>query len=160
LNPIRITHKVSAKAREENQRLDTSIKARIARLGGSLNGQNLYLDSKGDPTTKKPTPAKSKHKFDLTKRRQLREEKTKPKSKIKTGRGTTILGHPATSVIRWMGKNKWKKSEVEKAVKALADGPVAALTIPTAWNHGRKGVRSIPKLTKTQIQQLRKAGGK
>lgn len=156
LNPIRVTPAVREKARNESDRLTLRMKHMVAKTLGKYNGDRLYFDKQGNVTTINPDIIKQiiiKPKLDLSKRKKLRDRRANPK----TGRGVTILGIPSTSVIRWMGKHNWKKEEVMRVVEKLANGPVASLTIPTAMNHGKRGYRSIPKITLVQVKQLRDA---
>lgn len=71
-----------------------------------------------------------------------------------SGRGATILGVPATGVVRWMGKRGW---DAERACRVVAAFGVdlAVSTVRTQLGAGAKGERGGPAtLTAQQIALL------
>lgn len=64
-----------------------------------------------------------------------------------------LMGHAATSVVRWMGARGWSYSAVRDTL-ACYDITLAEATIRTMLYNGRKGEQSIPTLTEQQSQEL------
>lgn len=70
-------------------------------------------------------------------------------------RGKAVLfDQPATSILRWMGKNKFTVENAKEAFKNYNIKGVADGTFGTAISHGKRGERSLPKLTKDQEKEL------
>lgn len=87
---------------------------------------------------------------------QVAKENTPPKQEGE-GKRDLFFGHPATSVIRWMGKEGWSFEDAQK-VLAHHNISVAGGTIRTQLLCGRKGMRGDPaKLSKAQIAELNEA---
>jgi hypothetical protein len=73
---------------------------------------------------------------------------------------TSILGHPTTRVLNWMGKNGFTFAQAKKAVNNLCSGSVADSTIGTGLSDGKNPKYSKPvSLTADQEKQLRDAAG-
>ena len=71
-----------------------------------------------------------------------------------TGRGATILGVPATGVVRWMGKQGWDAARACRVVAAFGVD-LAVSTVKTQLGAGAKGERGGPAaLTSEQIALL------
>jgi hypothetical protein len=71
-----------------------------------------------------------------------------------SGRGATILGVPATGVVRWMGSKGW---DAERACRVVASFGVdlAVSTVRTQLGAGAKNERGGPaQLTPEQVQEL------
>lgn len=70
-----------------------------------------------------------------------------------------ILGHSATSVIKWMGKNNWPLSKATAVVNELATGRVSKSTISTGLNDGRhpRWSEGTAELSIAEIQTLEEA---
>lgn len=71
-----------------------------------------------------------------------------------SGRGATILGVPATGVVRWMGKAGWDADRACRVVAAFGVD-LAVSTVRTQLGAGAKGERGGPAaLTTEQIALL------
>lgn len=67
----------------------------------------------------------------------------------------TVLGHPLSGVVRWVGANtKATPSQVKAMLVKLGATLPSPHTITTQLQHGRKGTLGIPALPATTTQQL------
>jgi hypothetical protein len=71
----------------------------------------------------------------------------------------TVLGHSASSALRWMGSQGWTLEEATSAVAALGQGgQVAPATISTGLSDGRSGKWGKPAdVTAAQAKELKAA---
>lgn len=87
------------------------------------------------------------------------ERQAKAEKKSTNGQRASffIFDHPATNVIRWMGKNDFSYDETMAAFKALKITKLPTEgTIRSQLHHGKAGTRGEPaKLTAEQIKKLR-----
>ena len=65
-----------------------------------------------------------------------------------------LFDQPITAVLRWMGKDRWKREDVDKVMKHY-NIPVANGTIIAQLAAGKNGTRGDPaKLTDKQVEEL------
>jgi hypothetical protein len=71
----------------------------------------------------------------------------------------SILGHSATSVIKWMGKQGFTSEQAQNAVKKLATGDLKPSTVATALSDGKneKYNHNAATLSAAEIKQLKAA---
>lgn len=85
----------------------------------------------------------------------LSKDKPKQESKNPIRKRQTLLGFPATSVVRWMGKNGWQFEEAQQVIRAL-ECPIADATIRIQLRAGEKGERGAPaNLSKKDCKKLK-----
>lgn len=86
-------------------------------------------------------------------RRSLAEEYLEEEKKA-TSKRTKLFGYPITSILRWMGKEKWSFQEARNSMDAL-EVDVADATIRAQLRAGKLGERGEPAdLTEEQINSL------
>lgn len=85
------------------------------------------------PAAKPPKPAKPKPVAEA--RNPLVAVATDPGGAKKY----TVLGHPVTAVLRWMGKDAWTFAEARACLKALGLADVSDNTVKAQLLTGRKG---------------------
>lgn len=85
------------------------------------------------PAAAAPKPAKPKPVAEA--RNPLAEVTTDPAGAKKY----TVLGHPVTAVLRWMGKDAWSFTEARACLKALGLPDVSDNTVKAQLLTGRKG---------------------
>lgn len=71
----------------------------------------------------------------------------------------TILGHSATSVLKWMGREGFSNDQAKAVCASLASGPLADSTIATGMSDGRnpKYQKGAADIKRAEARQLKKA---
>jgi hypothetical protein len=126
--------------------LDTTHRRDVACSGVSFTisrKRKTIMPSKSKPA-KKAAPAKKASK--------------KPAAAAVAQRAS-ILGHSATSVIKWMGKQGFTSEQAQNAIAKLATGEVKPSTVATALSDGKnpKYNGNAATLSAAEIKQLKAA---